>query len=157
MMQQITLTSWQIVPSGRGALWKKPSASHRKEMSEEEISGEPTDSNFSKYILRSDCKKNMATMSAKKKLVLIVLLVIAYLVWGSIISLLPPFYPKEAEAKGAIPSQVCRTNQLTDSAFVQDDNSIPVWVCFWHCRPGSIFSFSSLWNLRWKNWCQDLV
>ena len=56
-------------------------------------------------------------MSAKKKVVLIVLLVIAYLVWGSIISLQPPFYPKEAEAKGVTPSQVCRTNQLTDMSF----------------------------------------
>ena len=63
--------------------------------------------------LRSDCEQNI--MSAKKKLVLIVLLVIAYLVWGSLISLLPPFYPKKAEAKGARPSQVWRTNQLADS------------------------------------------
>ena len=29
-----------------------------------------------------------------------------YLVWGVMISLQPPFYPKEAEAKGASPSQV---------------------------------------------------
>ena len=57
--------------------------------------------------LRTDGEENRAIMSGKKKLVLIVLLVIAYLVWGSIISLQPPFYPKEAEAKGATPSQVC--------------------------------------------------
>ena len=66
--------------------------------------------------LRSDCEQNGAIVSAQKKLVLIILLVIAYLVWGSMISILPPVYPKEAEAKGATPSQVCQTNQLTDSA-----------------------------------------
>ena len=69
--------------------------------------------------LRTDGEENRAIMSGKKKLVLIVLLVIAYLVWGSIISLQPPFYPKEAEAKGATPSQVCRTNQFTDSTCVR--------------------------------------
>ena len=31
---------------------------------------------------------------------------VAYLVWGLMLSLQPPFYPKEAEAKGATPSQV---------------------------------------------------
>ena len=29
-----------------------------------------------------------------------------YLVWGVMFSIQPPFYPKEAEAKGATPSQV---------------------------------------------------
>ena len=30
----------------------------------------------------------------------------AYLAWGLMFSIQPPFYPKEAEAKGATPSQV---------------------------------------------------
>ena len=30
----------------------------------------------------------------------------AYLVWGLLVSLQPPFYPQEAEKKGASPSQV---------------------------------------------------
>ena len=30
----------------------------------------------------------------------------AYFVWGLMFSIQPPFYPKEAEAKGATPSQV---------------------------------------------------
>lgn len=30
----------------------------------------------------------------------------AYMVWGLLISLQPPFYPQEAEKKGASPSQV---------------------------------------------------
>ena len=30
----------------------------------------------------------------------------AYVVWGLLISLQPPFYPQEAEKKGATPSQV---------------------------------------------------
>ena len=30
----------------------------------------------------------------------------AYMVWGALISLQPPFYPTEAEKKGATPSQV---------------------------------------------------
>ena len=33
------------------------------------------------------------------------LLVSAYTVWGLIISLLPPFYPREAERRGATPAQ----------------------------------------------------
>ena len=30
----------------------------------------------------------------------------AYFVWGLLVSLQPPFYPQEAEKKGASPSQV---------------------------------------------------
>ncbi len=30
----------------------------------------------------------------------------AYIVWGLLLSLQPPFYPSEAERKGATPSQV---------------------------------------------------
>ena len=38
--------------------------------------------------------------------VFIVLLTISYIVWGASTSLTPPFYPEEAEKKGATPSQV---------------------------------------------------
>ncbi len=31
---------------------------------------------------------------------------LAYIVWGLLLSLQPPFYPSEAEKKGATPSQV---------------------------------------------------
>ena len=49
---------------------------------------------------------NKMVMSTTKKLLLASLLVVAYLVWGALISLQPPFYPSEAEKKGATPSQV---------------------------------------------------
>ena len=58
--------------------------------------------------LKEDTRVNIST---KKKLILAVLLVLAYIVWGSLISLQPPFYPTEAEKKGATPSQVCQTTQ----------------------------------------------
>ena len=51
-------------------------------------------------------ESNRVDISTQKKLILTVLLVIAYIVWGSLISLQPPFYPTEAEKKGATPSQV---------------------------------------------------
>ena len=51
-------------------------------------------------------KENKIVISTTKKLFLAVLLVIAYIVWGALISLQPPFYPTEAEKKGATPSQV---------------------------------------------------
>ena len=51
-------------------------------------------------------KENKIVISTTKKLLLAVLLVIAYIVWGALISLQPPFYPTEAEKKGATPSQV---------------------------------------------------
>ena len=37
-----------------------------------------------------------------------VILFIAYLFWGMMISLQPPFYPAEATKKGATPSQVIK-------------------------------------------------
>ena len=52
-------------------------------------------------------------ISTTKKLLLAGLLVVAYLVWGSLISLLPPFYPSEAEKKGATPSQVLRYSYVS--------------------------------------------
>ena len=33
-------------------------------------------------------------------------IVLAFTIWGALISLAPPFYPLEAEKKGATPSQV---------------------------------------------------
>ena len=48
-------------------------------------------------------KKNMVETRSK---VFIVLLTISYIVWGASTSLTPPFYPEEAEKKGATPSQV---------------------------------------------------
>ena len=36
----------------------------------------------------------------------------AYFVWGLMFSIQPPFYPKEAEAKGATPSQVRITRPI---------------------------------------------
>lgn len=38
--------------------------------------------------------------------VVVQFLFLAYFVWGLMFSIQPPFYPKEAEAKGATPSQV---------------------------------------------------
>ena len=33
-------------------------------------------------------------------------IVLAFTIWGALISLAPPFYPSEAEKKGSTPSQV---------------------------------------------------
>ena len=49
---------------------------------------------------------NNTVQLSKLRLVLLCISVSgAYVVWGLLISLLPPFYPKEAELKGATPSQ----------------------------------------------------
>ena len=41
-----------------------------------------------------------------KTITLVILIGGAYLDWGLMFAIQPPFYPKEAEAKGAKPSQV---------------------------------------------------
>ena len=45
------------------------------------------------------------SLSRGRSIWLIILIGSSYIVWGSLISLQPPFYPKEAEAKGASSSQ----------------------------------------------------
>ena len=46
-------------------------------------------------------------LTKARNVFLTISIVCAYIVWGSIVSLLAPFYPMEAEKKGATPSQVC--------------------------------------------------
>ena len=48
-------------------------------------------------------------LSQSRTVLLISICGTAYVVWGALISLQPPFYPTVAETKGATPSQV-RTN-----------------------------------------------
>ena len=46
----------------------------------------------------------------KRSVIFAVILTISYIVWGLTMSLTPPFYPGEAEKKGATPSQVRKHN-----------------------------------------------
>ena len=46
-----------------------------------------------------------------------------YLVWGLLFSLQPPFYPREAEAKGATPSQVQVTSNKNQLVLFLDINN----------------------------------
>ena len=48
--------------------------------------------------------------------------VAVYLVWGLILSLQPLLYPREAEAKGATPSQV-KSNNLNKYSFLLNLNN----------------------------------
>ena len=45
-------------------------------------------------------------ISRTRTVFLAISIVCAYVVWGALISLQPPFYPTEAEKKGATPAQV---------------------------------------------------
>ena len=45
-------------------------------------------------------------ISRTRTVFLAISIVCAYIVWGALISLQPPFYPTEAEKKGATPAQV---------------------------------------------------
>ena len=45
-------------------------------------------------------------ISRTRTVFLAISVVCAYVVWGALISLQPPFYPTEAEKKGATPAQV---------------------------------------------------
>ena len=47
-------------------------------------------------------------ISRTRTVFLAISIVCAYVVWGALISLQPPFYPTEAEKKGATPAQVGR-------------------------------------------------
>ena len=50
-------------------------------------------------------------LKEKRSIIFAVILTISYVIWGFTISLTTPFYPGEAEKKGATPSQV-RNNFL---------------------------------------------
>ena len=54
---------------------------------------------------RSDRQEDNWSLSRTRSIWLIVLIGASYIVWGSLISLQSPFYPKEAETKGASSSQ----------------------------------------------------
>jgi hypothetical protein len=45
-------------------------------------------------------------LSKTRTVLLAISIAVAFVVWGALISLQPPFYPSEAEKKGATPSQV---------------------------------------------------
>ena len=45
-------------------------------------------------------------LSRRRRIVLSAVLVPAYVSWGALISLIPPFYPSEAENRGATPTEV---------------------------------------------------
>ena len=45
-------------------------------------------------------------LSTRRRIVLSAVLVPAYVSWGALISLIPPFYPSEAENRGATPTEV---------------------------------------------------
>ena len=47
-----------------------------------------------------------------RKVLLLVVCGASNIVWGMLISLQPPFYPTEAENKGATPSQVILENLI---------------------------------------------
>ena len=56
-----------------------------------------------------DVKQNHSypiKLSRARTVLLLLVCGTAYIVWGALISLQPPFYPTEAELKGATPSQV---------------------------------------------------
>ena len=115
------------------------------------ISSQPKDlsrSSSSDLEIQPLKEDNRVNISTKKKLILGVLLVLAYIVWGSLISLQPPFYPTEAEKKGATPSQVCQhfhvPSQVSTSIILI---FILVWICIRNCPIGSILCRSTLWNV----------
>ena len=51
-------------------------------------------------------QENRVVISTKKRIILMVVTAVAFVVWGSLVSLPPSIYPIEAEKKGAHPSQV---------------------------------------------------
>ena len=60
-------------------------------------------------------------LKEKKSVIFAVILTISYIIWGLTVSLTPPFYPGEAEKKGATPSQVMN-NFLQNYAFIRVKN-----------------------------------
>ena len=56
----------------------------------------------------------------------------AYCVWGLLISLQPPFYPQEAEKKGASPSQVKPFFKNYPIFYSVLSLSFLVWFCVWY-------------------------
>ena len=54
-------------------------------------------------------------ISRTRTVFLAISIVCAYIVWGALISLQPPFYPTEAEKKGATPAQV--STEVSDITF----------------------------------------
>ena len=84
--------------------------------------------------------------SRSRTVVLAISIICAYIVWGALISLQPPFYPTEAEKKGATPSQVkplCKNNKYYCSVLFLGKNLIDFLFTF--LRPyNSMDSFLEL-------------
>ena len=54
------------------------------------------------------CKPSWTSVLELDKYHTIILNLLGYLTWGLLIALQPPFYPYEAEQKGATPQQVLK-------------------------------------------------
>ena len=74
----------------------------------------------------------------------------AYTVWGLLISLQPPFYPQEAEKKGASPSQVIHFEKCIQAKYFY--SIFVVWICIWDSQPCSLFGGPILWKIWHQNW-----
>ena len=80
--------------------------------------------------------------SEKRYCIFLFILAISYTVWGTTFSLTAPFYPGEAENKGATPSQVItketyENDSLTFNQKLLNSKKImflfllKVWLCVW--------------------------
>ena len=79
-----------------------------------------------------------------------------YTTWGLLMALPPPFYPLEAERKGATPQQVISTVSIIKHFTKEYRKSLnsfffAVWICLWNLQSDGLLDRPHLWELWNKN------
>ena len=82
----------------------------------------------------------------------------AYIVWGILISLQPPFYPLEAEKKGAEPHQVKHLSELMERSLKKFHSSMVLCSAYSTWERSWVAQFSAVSEARWgPEFCTRLV
>ena len=90
-------------------------------------------------------------LSRSRTVLLLLVCGTAYIVWGALISLQPPFYPTEAELKGATPSQVYEKSYRGEESCL-NLNFLTVWICVWYHKSGRSCVSPFVWCIRRQTW-----
>ena len=110
-------------------------------------------------------------LSKAQTIFLSISIILAFTIWGALISLAPPFYPSEAEKKGATPSQVWLLIQkmITFTKIIilgrkvrrlnnrSDYLSKLVWVCIRYIQSGCVCFLSRIWSIWDKDRGQKII
>ena len=102
-----------------------------------------------------DTKILFKMISKKRKVFLYIVVGLSYIEWSILLSLLPPFYPSEAENKGCTSSQVKHSKYSEEFLLFSETYphfyTILVWLGIWNCQSRSLPAST----IMWKVWNKD--